>query len=66
MFVIGGFGYIVPALLFWCFGSAEIQPWNETTKKIDIITQETQEPQKPKDTSETDSTVSAEDKHTKL
>lgn len=65
MFIIGGFGYIVPALLFWCFGSAEIQSWNEITKKVDIDSQETQEPQKPEDSPETNG-VADEDKHTKL
>lgn len=68
MFIIGGFGYIVPAVLFWIFGSAEIQSWNEITKKIDICTQETQEHQKSHDDPDTKSTVEpeTEDKHTKF
>lgn len=68
MFVIGGFGYIVPAALFWIFGSAEIQSWNEITKKIDICTQETQEHQKSHDDTDPKSTGEneTEDWHTKF
>lgn len=29
MFIIGGLGYILPTILFWFFGSAEVQEWNE-------------------------------------
>lgn len=29
MFIIGGLGYIVPSILFWIFGSAEVQEWNK-------------------------------------
>lgn len=27
--LIGGIIYIAPALLYWIFGSAEVQPWND-------------------------------------
>lgn len=33
MFIIGGLGYIVPVVIFWIFGSANIQKWNEIIKK---------------------------------
>lgn len=29
MFIIGGMGYIIPAIFFCFFGSARIQKWNE-------------------------------------
>lgn len=29
MFVIGGLGYIIPAVFFWFFGTAEVQKWNK-------------------------------------
>lgn len=51
MFMVGGFGYIVPVILFWFVGTAEVQSWNyEVVKPSDPIvvqeSQETQEPQK--------------------
>ncbi|XP_031626971.1 sialin-like [Contarinia nasturtii] len=32
MFMVGGVGYIVPAVLFWFLGTAEVQEWNEINK----------------------------------
>lgn len=29
MFVIGGLGYIIPAIIFCAFGSASVQKWND-------------------------------------
>lgn len=49
MFTIGGLGYVIPAVLFWFFGSAEIQKWNTITKPHpDIITEESQTPDQTK------------------
>ncbi|XP_014102201.1 sialin [Bactrocera oleae] len=33
VFLIGAAVYIIPALIFWVFGSGEIQKWNEADKK---------------------------------
>lgn len=35
MFIIGGLGYIIPAIFFCFFGSANIQKWNEIIIPID-------------------------------
>ncbi|XP_055314153.1 sialin-like isoform X2 [Sitodiplosis mosellana] len=43
MFIVGGFGYIVPAFLFWFFGTAKVQSWNAINKPA-ITVQESQEP----------------------
>lgn len=66
MFIIGGFGYIVPAIVFWCFGSADVQSWNDINKENDISTQESQEQQKSHDDPEMKSTISTENKQTKF
>lgn len=43
MFIIGGLGYVIPAVFFWIFGSAEIQNWNHINKSHpDVNTQESQ------------------------
>lgn len=60
MFIIGGFGYIVPAIVFWCFGSADVQSWNDINKENDISTQESH------DDPEMKSTISTENKQTKF
>lgn len=33
VFLIGAAAYIIPALIFWLFGSGDIQKWNEIEKK---------------------------------
>lgn len=66
MFIIGGFGYIVPAFVFWFFGSADVQSWNDINKENDIRTQESQGQQKSHDDPEMKSTISTENKHTKF
>ncbi|XP_031626879.1 sialin-like [Contarinia nasturtii] len=43
MFMVGGFGYIVPAVLFWFLGTAEVQEWNEIKKSRNINTEESQQ-----------------------
>lgn len=35
MFVIGGLGYIVPVIVFWIIGTADVQEWNEIKKHDD-------------------------------
>lgn len=35
MFIIGGLGYIVPVIVFWIMGTADVQKWNETKKHND-------------------------------
>lgn len=33
VFIIGSIFYIVPTFIFWVFGTAEVQPWNEIRKE---------------------------------
>lgn len=40
--IIGGVIYIVPALLFWIFGSADIQQWNEISDTSDTAAIDTE------------------------
>lgn len=72
MFIIGGLGYIIPAIIFWIFGTAEIQEWNDIAKLIDVEEQpesqghegpqqsehpdEIQQPQKPRQSLEQNGT----------
>lgn len=35
MFIIGGLGYLIPAIIFCVFGSAKIQKWNEIVTIIE-------------------------------
>lgn len=46
MFIIGGLGYIIPAIFFWFFGSTKIQDWNEgrSSDKIDDVNVTNQKP----------------------
>lgn len=49
MFLIGGFGYIVPVILFWFFGTAEVQKWNHIETNDTITVQESQDAQEPQE-----------------
>lgn len=35
VFMVGAGMYVVPAIFFMIFGSAEVQPWNEPKVKVD-------------------------------
>ena len=32
VFLVGAVVYIIPAIIFMCFGSGEVQPWNDPEK----------------------------------
>lgn len=66
MFIIGGLGYIVPAVIFWFLGTADIQSWNQVSK-LPIDSQESQVSQvsDPADSSAQPNMSKEEDIHTK-
>lgn len=56
---IGGLGYVIPAILFWFLGTANIQAWNDIKKPHpDIVTQEAPPPQEKEERRESEATVS--------
>lgn len=40
--IIGGVIYIAPAIFYWIFGSADIQPWNEICDTSDTVAIDTE------------------------
>lgn len=46
--LIGGVIYIAPAILFWVFGSAEVQPWNDTSNANDTTAIDTESAADPR------------------
>lgn len=46
--LIGGVIYIAPAILFWVFGSAETQPWNDTSNANDTTAIDTESASDPR------------------
>lgn len=58
---IGGLGYLIPAILFWFLGTADIQKWNDIKKSHpDIVTQESQASQASQETQESQAPTPAE------
>lgn len=46
--LIGGIIYIAPALLYWIFGSAEVQPWNDLSNANDTTAIDTESASDPR------------------
>lgn len=58
---IGGLGYVIPAIMFWFLGTANIQTWNDIRKSHpDIVTQEAPAAESTEETQKSEAPTSDE------
>lgn len=66
MFWVGGLGYIIPVILFWFAGSAEVQKWNDIGKPNDTVNVVPESEEPPHDDTREKGEKHLQDLNTKL